>query len=285
MSVTAATDRSDARPVPDLDTVKELIRQVAREAIMPRFRRLNAGDVRMKNHPRDFVTVADTESERLLSEGLTALIPGSRVVGEEAAESDPTVIRALGGDQPVWVLDPVDGTANFVDGRVHFAVIVAYVEAGVTRVGWIFEPVSDRFVWAEAGAGAWIEEAGAAPRRLSLDKPKPLSDMTGFLGGPAAERLRMFVGSGAVWAPSRFSRLGCTGSEYIALATGERDFAQYIRLKPWDHAAGVLIHAEAGGYSGLRYSKGLYRPGPEISTATILITPDAATWRALDAAL
>lgn len=285
MSATAGSDRSDARPLPDLDAVKDLIRQVAQQAIMPRFRNLNTGDVRTKNHPRDFVTVADTDSERLLTDGLTALSPESRVVGEEAADHDPGVIRVLGGERPVWVLDPVDGTANFVDGRVHFAVIVAYVEAQVTRAGWIFEPVSDRFVWASVGGGAWIEEGGADRRRLCLEKPKPLSDMVGFLGGPAAERLRMFVGAGEVWAPSHFNRLGCTGSEYIALATGERDFAQYIRLKPWDHAAGILIHGEAGGYSGLRYGEGPYRPGPEISKATILVAPDAATWRALDAAL
>lgn len=272
-------------PMPDPEAVRSVIRDAAARAIMPYFGALQSADVRTKSHAQDFVTVADIESERLLSDALTEMVPGSLVVGEEAAEADHSVISALGGDRPVWILDPVDGTANFVKGRPHFAVVVAYFAQGATRAGWIFEPVSGRFVWALAGGGAWAEEREGGARRVRLVGAKDFTDLVGFLGGPSSERLRKVVASGEVWAPTRIDRLGSTGSEYIALALGSHDFAHYIRLKPWDHAAGVLIHAEAGGYSGLRHGLGPYRPGPEIAKATLLLTPDEAAWHALDALL
>ena len=76
-------------------------------------------------------------------------------------------------------------------------------------------------------------------------------------------------------------RYGCTGREYIDLGRGTLDFARYQRLKPWDHAAGVLIHGEAGGFSALVEDERPYRPAPPIMDDTVLLAPDEASWRAL----
>src|SRR5437879_2711858 len=108
----------------DLERVTGLIEETAALEILPRFRKLAAGDIREKE-PGDLVTVADEAAEARLTPLLTALLPGSLVLGEEAAAADPKLLNRLLGDHPVWVIDPVDGTGNFAAGRPAFAVMVA----------------------------------------------------------------------------------------------------------------------------------------------------------------
>ncbi len=96
---------------------------------------------------------------------LEALLPGSAVVGEEASEADPGRLAALSGEGPVWLVDPIDGTLNFVNEKPCFATIVALCIAGNTVEGWIHDPIADRTAWAARGEGAWIggERVRATP--------------------------------------------------------------------------------------------------------------------------
>lgn len=260
---------------PSFPEVDAIIREVAAEVIMPRFRDLSAHEISEKK-PGDIVTAIDIESERRLTEALIALDPGSRVVGEEATEHDPGVFRALAGDAPVWLVDPLDGTQNFADGHERFAVIVAYCRDGETIAGWIHNPVKGITAWAAAGEGAWM-----GVERLAAAAPVPLCQMSGSVGAKVRKRL-----DGRDDAPARLSRIGCVGRDYIDLARGTLHFAHYARrLKPWDHAAGVLLHHEAGGFSALVEDRQPYRPAPHIQYATLLLAPDVATWNSLHAAL
>lgn len=268
----------------DYDAVTALMRKVAAAEILPRFRKLAPADVREKDHPADLVTVADIEAERALGAGLAALLPGSRVLGEEAAAHDPGLLALLGGEDPVWLIDPVDGTQNFVDGVARFAVIIGLCEGGLTVAGWILDPIEGSVVWAGIGAGAWLESA-AGRQPLSVVRGKPVEDLKGCLDYRSAKRLKGAREAGLSPCPALLHRQRCTGHEYLDLATARIDFAQYRRLKPWDHAAGVLIHAEAGGFSRLRGSGAAYKPDPAIIEATLLLAPDEAAWQKLDALL
>lgn len=262
------------------------MREVAATAILPRFRNLAATDIRHKRSPRDIVTIADEEAERRLAEALTLLLPGSAVVGEEAADADPGVLARLAGPAPVWLIDPVDGTNNFVAGNPAFAVLVALCRDGATLGAWIYQPETGLAARAVAGGGAWlIDRDGGEERPLRLEPPRAIAGMCGSLTRPAARHLEARGAGDPALRPARVVRLGSTGCEYLELARGRIDFAQYTRLKPWDHAAGVLVHAEAGGFARLRGSASPYRPAPEVSEATLLLTPDEATWRTLDRAL
>lgn len=268
----------------DYDAVTALMREVAAAEILPRFRRLAPADIREKDHPADLVTIADIEAERALGAGLTALLPGSRLLGEEAAARDPGLLALLGGANPVWLIDPVDGTQNFVDGVERFAVIVGLCEGGRTVAGWILDPIGGSVVCAGIGAGAWRD--GAAGREpLSVRRDQPLSDLRGCLDFRTAKQLRAAREAGLSPAPLLLHRQRCTGHEYIDLATAQIDFAQYRRLKPWDHAAGVLIHAEAGGVNRLRGTGRPYRPEPAIIEQPLLLAPDENAWQALDTLL
>lgn len=266
-------------------SVGAILREVAAQVILPRFRNLAAGDIaHKKRNPRDLVTIADIEAESALEQRLGALLPGCAFVGEEAAETRPEVLAALGEDRPVWLLDPVDGTTNFAEGNACFAVIVGFCSGGETLAGFILDPLSDTLLWATAGQGAWRESGGECSR-VGVVHGRPLPEMRGSLTHRAAERLGMSLAASGESPPPRVERYGSAGREYMDLARGVLDFASYTRLKPWDHAAGVLIHREAGGFSALRSDGSPYRPAPCIVEKTLLLAPDEGSWRRLHALL
>src|SRR5471030_1122781 len=159
----------------DSEKVRRLIVEVADAEVMPRFERLAAGDISEKS-PGDFVTVADVASEQRLTPALRDLLPGSVVVGEEAVAGDPAVLALLAGDDPVWVVDPIDGTANFAAGIPMFAIMVALIRRGETLAGWIHDPVKRATTSALLGEGAWCDG-----RRLSVAPGSTPDSMSGTL--------------------------------------------------------------------------------------------------------
>ena len=263
--------------VPHFDAarVAQLIRDVAAVEITPRFRALASHEVREKK-PGDFVTIADESAERALIPALEAILPGSVAIGEEAIAADPTLLNHLEhADRPVWLIDPVDGTINFAHGRPLFAVMVALVQAGRPIAGWIHDPLTGALAMAEKGGGAWD---GAT--RLHVAAPEAPERMCGQLmsrpfssAGQAALRARGIV----------FHRdpegLRCAGQEYFRLVYGQWHFNAYSRLRPWDHSAGLLIHAEAGGFSGYLADRTPYHVARDEDL--LLAAPSPESWDAL----
>jgi fructose-1,6-bisphosphatase/inositol monophosphatase family enzyme len=262
----------------DADAVTQLIRTVVAEEVIPRFEKLAHGEVTEKA-PGDYVTIADIETERRLTEALTRLLPGSVVLGEEAAAADPAILGLLAQDAPVWVVDPVDGTWNFSEGRRHFGTMVALVRSDRIEGAWIHDPLGGETAVAQAGEGAWI-----ADRRLRVAPPERPEELRGaLLAGQFGDR------SLGARIQARRAQVGAVKSlrsaahEYLRLARGEIHYALFTKLMPWDHAAGVLVHAEAGGHSA--YLDGApYRPSA-ITAQPLLLAPDAQTWRRLETAL
>lgn len=255
--------------IPDPAEVSAAIRAVTAAEILPRYRNLAEAE-RWEKKPGSWVTVADTAAEAALISALARIVPGSHVVGEEAAEETPTLLEKLHGDDPVWLVDPVDGTANFAAGRPAFAVMAALVVGGETRGGWIYDPLNDAMSWSVAGQGAWRDGV-----RLAIAPPAPLDKMAGSLGFRLRRHERLVA---------RFAQiinLQCCGIEYARLASGALHFAHYRRLKPWDHAAGALIHREAGGYSA-RLDGEPWQPGAPEGEG-LLLAPDRASWEHLAA--
>ena len=218
--------------------VDELIREVAEKAVIPRFCNLSEGEVRTKSGPKDLVTAADEEAEQLLHGGLSKILPASLVIGEEAASADPFILSHLAHHEPVWVIDPIDGTANFVAGDPKFAIVIAMVEKGRALFAWIHDPIKSRTLWAAHGEGTWLED-----KCLKVSVPQ-----TQDLGAMGASMYhRAFKDSRNRFGKTR--RCGSAAHEYWALVENHLQVSSFSRLKPWDHVAGVLIHSEAGGYS------------------------------------
>jgi len=256
--------------LPDIDRVTALIRDVAAEEILPRFRSLKDGDVREKG-PGDLVTVADEAAERVLTARLPDLLAGSIVIGEEAVSADPSILDRLSDDRPVWIVDPVDGTVNFANGNERFGTIVALAQGGRTVAGWIIHPIQGRAFTAVAGQGAW-----AVGERLRIPAPPAIAqEMRGLLSVYAhspESRARM---------EERRARFALTDSflasafDYPAILTGDRHFVNYRRTLPWDHAAGILMVTEAGGAAARPDGSPYTLSG---TTEGVLVAASSETW-------
>nr|BEK63647.1 inositol monophosphatase family protein [Kitasatospora purpeofusca] len=227
-----------------LGPVGEAVRRAAVAEIMPRFRSLTADQVAEKKGPHDLVTVADRGAEAHLTAALTELLPGSVVVGEEAVDADPGLYAELGGDRPVWIVDPIDGTRTFVRGDEGFCTLVALAHRGELLASWTYSPVRDEMATALRGGGAHLDgvplwagpPAAGAPLEIAASHPRFTT--------PAHKRA--LLGLRAEGVRTR-PCAGSAGLEYLAIARGAVDATVFAWENAWDHAAGLLLVAEAGG--------------------------------------
>ncbi|MCX5330315.1 MULTISPECIES: inositol monophosphatase family protein [unclassified Streptomyces] len=223
--------------------VEEALRKAAAAEIMPRFRQLAAHEVDQKSGPHDLVTDADRLAEQHLTEALGALLPGSVVVGEEAVHANPASYEAIRGDAPVWIVDPVDGTRQFVRGEDGFSTLVALAQGGVLRASWIYAPARDQLATAVRGQGAFLDG-----ERLFAGPPEPGRDLEVATSHPdytTDEQKRALLG---LWTDGIAPRsCGSAGLEYLAIARGRLDATAFSWEAAWDHAAGLLLVEEAGG--------------------------------------
>ncbi|MFE9674975.1 inositol monophosphatase family protein [Streptomyces sp. NPDC006259] len=223
--------------------VAEAVREAAATEIMPRFRQLAAHQVDRKSGPHDLVTDADRNAELYLTDVLGALLPGSVVVGEEAVHANPASYEAIQGDAPVWIVDPVDGTRQFVHGDDGFCTLVALARHGVVRASWTYAPARGQFATAVRGGGAFLNG-----ERLFAGPPAPGRDLTVATSHPdytTDDQKRALL---ALWTDGVAPRAcGSAGLEYLAVARGELDATAFSWEAAWDHAAGLLLVEEAGG--------------------------------------
>ncbi|QEV21188.1 inositol monophosphatase family protein [Streptomyces alboniger] len=225
--------------------VEEALRKAAAAEVTPRFRQLAEGDVVEKSGPHDMVTVADRRAEEQLTVDLAALLPGSVVVGEEAVHADPSTYEAIRGEAPVWIVDPVDGTRQFVQGDPGFCMLVALAVGGEVLASWTYAPALDQLAVAVRGKGAWLDG-----QPLVSGAPEPGQDLEVATSHPdftTEEQKRALLGLRADGVRPR--PCGSAGLEYLAVAKGELDAVAFSWELAWDHAAGLLLVAEAGGAS------------------------------------
>jgi len=265
-----------------VDWLAALLAEAATTEIMPRWRRLSANDIRQKTSATDLVTEADVNAERLITARLKERFRDALVVGEEAHSADPSMLNGLGEADLAFVIDPVDGTFNFAAGMPLFGVMLAVVVKGETVAGIIHDPLGKDFLLALRGAGAHIRHADGRLERCHVAEPKPISAMNGvaswnYLNEPERSMVaRNLAKFGA------FFNYRCAAHEYRLLATGNGHFVAYQRLMPWDHLPGVLIHAEAGGYSA-RLDGSAYLPSHV--GGGLIVAPDKESWREIKQAL
>ena len=264
--------------VSQLSTVETLLRDAARREIIPRFRNLADGSVRTKSGPLDLVTEADVAAEALITAGLRSAFPGCVVVGEEAATDDPSILKGLVGADLAFVVDPVDGTANFASGLTLFGVMAAAIVRGAVVASVIHDPMGDDSAMAVRGEGAWIETPDGKRRDLRVAAPAPANRMAGnvawrFLPEPRKSTVCANLPKmGGVWD------YRCSAHEYRMGAAGHCHFLFFNRLYPWDHAPGWLLHREAGGY-GMQLDGTPY--DPTRTDAGLICAPDRESWQAV----
>jgi fructose-1,6-bisphosphatase/inositol monophosphatase family enzyme len=220
----------------DTDKVLALLQEVAEEVIDPRFRHLSDDQIAEKN-PGDLVTVADREAEARITAALQSWYPDALVLGEEATATDDSLFERFSAADHAFTVDPVDGTKNFVKGSPDHAVMASEVRGGDVVRAWIWQPQHRTAYVAERGAGAYHDGE-------RLVRPPVGAELRGVTArrrwiGRAIGTLRALE---LTWV--------CCGVDYPKLAEGEADYAIYRKGKPWDHAPGSLLLAEAGAFVG-----------------------------------
>ena len=191
--------------------------------------------------PSDFVSAADLRAERTLIAELTRARPRYGVLAEESE-----AIRGVDIHHR-WIVDPLDGTLNFLHGIPHFAISIGLERDGDVIAGVIYNPVTDEMFWAEQGQGAWLND-----RRLRVSARRNLAEAVLATGIPWAGReghepfLRQLEAVMAEAAGVR--RFGVAALDLAWVAAGRFDGFWESGLKPWDMAAGIILVREAGGY-------------------------------------
>jgi myo-inositol-1(or 4)-monophosphatase len=197
--------------------------------------------VRAKSTPTDPVTVVDTETERLLRERLAELRPGEDILGEEEGGS-------TGSDGLTWVLDPIDGTVNFVYGIENYAVSVGVQRDGVSLAGAVANVPAGLLYSAALGHGAHVRRAGVVtPLGSSAAVELSMSLVgTGFSYSPEQRARQAEVLTGLLPAVRDVRRIGSAALDLCMVAAGALDAYYEDGVHVWDWAAGALIAAEAG---------------------------------------
>jgi len=260
----------------DPERVAAIIAEIAETEMMPRFGRLKPREVRQKSGPNDLVTTIDEKVEGELKRALLDLRPGAAFIGEEAAAADPTIMGALNG--VAWVVDPIDGTRNFINGVPEFGVIVALVADGETQMGWIFAAPRQECAIAVRGKRATIAGEPIAVAKQSRPRPHGLRSL-GWLPAERQSRMRAALAANFTTEPGH-----CAAYAYLRLARGEVDFKLSSRIHPWDHAAGALLLSEVGGETRWLDDGRPYAPQPS-RDAPLLSVAAGRDWAATAAAL
>ena len=208
-----------------------------------------SGAVRSKSTPTDPVTVVDTETERLLRDRLAQLRPGDPILGEEGGgPADTGDLGATSADAVTWVLDPIDGTVNFVYGIPAYAVSVGVQVNGVSVAGAVADVVAGRLYSAASGLGAhFTDEQGTHALRCA-----DVDDLSmALLGTGFGYSMRRRTAQAALLARMLpvvrdVRRIGSAALDLCMVAAGRLDAYYEHGLQVWDCAAGALIAAEAG---------------------------------------
>ena len=258
----------------DADRVAALIAEIAEREMLSRYRRLEKGAVRTKESPSDFVTIVDEAMERDLKRALLDATPGAAFIGEEEATANPAVMDKIETAERCWIVDPLDGTRNFVNHVDEFGVIAAYIERGETIAGWIYAAPIRAFAVAMRGEG--VRWRGAAPVTAAQESAIPIGlRSTGWLREEWKARLTAGLKSNVR------SRAGhCSAYAYIKLMTGEVDFKLSSRIHAWDHAAGTLILNELGGAARWLDTSAPYCAGPSADRPLLAVAP-GRDWSAI----
>ena len=260
----------------------EILARAARAEILPRFRALTADQVRQKSSAIDIVTEADEAAEAMITAELKAAFPKAVVVGEEATHRDPDLLQAIASAELAFIVDPVDGTKNFASGLPLFGVMAAATVRGEVVAGVIHDPICHDFAYAVRDGGAWLESEDGKRTPLRVAPSVPVGEMEGYLSTTFLPQPLRNTVNGNLSRLASSASLRCAAHEYRLAASGHCHLLLYNKLMPWDHAAGWLLHREAGGYSA-HFDGTPYRPSH--FSGGLIYAPDEASWHAAREAL
>lgn len=256
----------------NIDQICEIIIEVSKQEILPRFRNLRSEEITEKS-PGDMVSIADIEVEKTLSRELNRIFPTAIIAGEEAIATNPELLNAAIFAEHAFLIDPIDGTNNFIKGDEKFALMLTELRNGEATTAWIYLPVGDKIVVAEKGSGAFLDgkDVKISPRIFNPSHMTGAAHINRFpeeLRTIAKENLKEFKQNRPAF---------CAGYDYTSLVEGKKDFSVYYRTLPWDHLPGSLIFSEAGGYVRTLFDEKTYTAQDQVKG--LLSASDKEQWQ------
>ena len=192
-----------------------------------------------KKGPGDFVTKTDKKVEQIIIEELEKARPGFNILAEEGGTVENK-------SEYTWIIDPIDGTTNFMHGIPHFAISIGLEKSGELIVGIIFDPIKNEMFYAEKGRGAYLNNS-----RIRVSSRNTIADSVALTGGPAfSETHKQNFYEEYVAMSNHFHqvrKLGSAALDLAYVAAGRAEVFWHKKLNYWDIAAGIIIVKEAGG--------------------------------------
>ncbi|KMY53494.1 inositol monophosphatase [Bacillus sp. FJAT-27231] len=196
--------------------------------------------IHTKSNPNDLVTNIDEETERFFISNIRAAYPGHSILGEEGQGDDLTSLKGI-----VWMIDPIDGTMNFVHQQRHFAISIGIYENGVGRLGYVYDVTHDELYYAERGKGAYMNGVRLPSlTEVRLEKALVAVNATWLVKNKYFDEKKLV--DLAIRARGTRS-YGSAAIELAYVASGRLDCYLSMRLSPWDFAAGKILVEEVGG--------------------------------------
>ncbi len=229
-----------------INFIMNLLISVNKNIILHYYKNLKSKEISTKSSNDDFVSIADNKSEEFISAQLKGFLDVSEILGEETAflekQYDKYFDKSL-----LWVVDPIDGTKNYINGKENFCTMISLVSYTVPIATFIYQPLKNIFVYAFKNYGAFIVNTNNNISSKLLIEPTKTLKLLGSGGSKGIpENYRQSILNNLKNNTKRIF-IGSAGIETIMLAKNEIQFVFHGRVTPWDHSPMDLIITEAGG--------------------------------------
>jgi len=230
-----------------LDFIVNILIDVNEKVVLNYFNKLTPKDIDIKTSNDDFVSVADKKSEDYIYKKLSNFLDNTKIMGEETAFLDKENFLSLLNEPLLWVIDPIDGTKNYINGNENFCSMISLVDHSLPIASFIYKPLQRQFIYAFKDIGAFkfnLETKISTKLNLEVDPFSQIIGSGGTKGIP--EVFRKSILSNLRSFTKRVF-IGSAGIETIMLVTNKIQFVFHGRVTPWDHSPLDLIIKEAGG--------------------------------------
>ncbi len=228
--------------------------------------------------PCEIVTDVDIRAEREIGIALDKITPGIPIVGEERATNEPKLLTDLESHEWAWLVDPLDGTKHYAQGRGPFGTMLALLHRGIAHASWIHLPLEDTTAFAATGNGVTINGDAVTLKSKARAEPQRGGLHTHFMPEPMKSNAA---------TPNDLERTdgmhSCAAKRYIDILRGNEHFAAYWRTLPWDHAPGAFMIQEAGGIA--QRFDGSPFVASDIKASGLIVAQNETTWNAVHRAL
>ena len=239
-------DKEDTRKK-IIDYISELLVEVNKSIILKYYKNLSSKHIDTKSSDDDFVSIADKESEIYIVKNLIGFLNINQYIGEETSYSNKDDHKLLKKNGLYWVIDPIDGTKNYINGKNEFCSMISLVFNSIPIASFVYCPLKDLLVYAFKGFGTYSLEIKTKKINQLRIQQDSFSNIVGSGGTKGIqEPLRQKVLQNLRKYTNRLF-IGSAGIEAIMLASNETQFVFHGRVTPWDHSPLDLIIKESGG--------------------------------------